>query len=248
MVVLYCSVEDENNILGDVVVNANEKNLNVHCNVTLKEDMKYVLYLYWYHRKKEQSPLRPYNLQIDFLIEVNNDKDADIVLLAVPGFLGFDALKTIIERGKDIVDISFSPENVLILHDLAVKNDVCAVVDAGVAPGIPNFVLGYWNSQLEVEAFEYVVGGLPKNPIPPYYYKAPFSPIDVIEEYTRPARMMIDSKVKIKPALSDIEELKIDDVGLPNLLLGSRKFPVLIQKNAIQKQSLMLLSLLIANI
>jgi len=140
-------------------------------------------------------------------------KDADIVLLAVPGFLGFNALKTIIECGKDVVDISFSPENVLTLHDLAVKNDVCAVVDAGVAPGIPNFILGYWNSQLKVEAFEYVVGGLPKNPIPPYNYKAPFSPIDVIEEYTRPARMMIDSKIVTKPAMSEVEIIDILDVG-----------------------------------
>ena len=166
-------------------------------------------------------------------------KDADSVLLAVPGFLGFDALKTIIESGKDVVDISFSPENVLILHDLAVKNDVCAVVDAGVAPGIPNFVLGYWNSQLEVDAFEYVVGGLPKNPIPPYYYKAPFSPTDVIEEYTRPARMMIDSKIVIKPALSEIEILDILDVekleafntdGLRSLLTTMTHIPNMKEK------------------
>jgi len=58
-----------------------------------------------------------------------------------------------------------------------------------------------------------MVGGLPKNPSPPYNYKAPFSPIDVIEEYTRPARIMINSKVEVKPALSEIEEFEIDDVG-----------------------------------
>ena len=139
--------------------------------------------------------------------------DADIVLLAVPGFLGFEALRLIIECGKNVVDISFSPENVLLLNDLAIKNDVCAIVDAGVAPGIPNFLLGYWNEKIKVNSFDYMVGGLPKNPSPPYNYKAPFSPIDVIEEYTRPARIMINSKVEIKPALSDIEELNIDDVG-----------------------------------
>jgi len=140
-------------------------------------------------------------------------KKADIVLLAVPGFLGFDALKKIIECQKDVVDISFSPENTLLLNDLAIKNDVCVVVDAGVAPGIPNFILGYWDSQIKIDAFDYVVGGLPKQPYPPYNYKAPFSPIDVIEEYTRPARMMIDSKIVTKPALSDIELLDINDIG-----------------------------------
>ena len=68
--------------------------------------------------------------------------DADIVLLAVPGFLGFEALRLIIEARKNVVDISFSPENALSLNDLAIKNNVCAVVDAGLAPGIPNFLLG----------------------------------------------------------------------------------------------------------
>jgi len=139
--------------------------------------------------------------------------DADIVLLAVPGFLGYEALKLIIECGKNVVDISFAPEDVLTLNELAVKNNVCAVVDAGVAPGIPNFLLGYWNSKMLINEFEYFVGGLPKNPKPPYNYKAPFSPIDVIEEYTRPARMMIDSKIETKPALSEIEKINIMDVG-----------------------------------
>ena len=45
--------------------------------------------------------------------------EADIVLLAVPGFLGYESLKTIINCGKDVVDISFSPENILILDQLA---------------------------------------------------------------------------------------------------------------------------------
>ena len=138
---------------------------------------------------------------------------ADIVLLAVPGFLGYEALKTIIETGKHVVDISFSQENVLDLNTLAKKNNVISIVDAGVAPGIPNYLLGYWNSKIEIKSFEYYVGGLPKNPTPPFYYKAPFSPIDVIEEYIRPARMMIDGKLITKPALSDLETIEFEEVG-----------------------------------
>ena len=139
--------------------------------------------------------------------------EADIVLLAVPGFLGYQSLKTIINCGKDVVDISFSPENVLTLDQLAKEKNVTAVVDAGVAPGIPNFLLGYWNSKMKINSFDYCVGGLPKNPSPPYNYKAPFSPIDVIEEYTRPARMRINSQVVTKPALSDLEILNFSEVG-----------------------------------
>lgn len=139
--------------------------------------------------------------------------EADIVLLAVPGFLGYESLKTIINCGKDVVDISFSPENILTLNKLAKEKNVTAVVDAGVAPGIPNFLLGYWDTKMKINSFDYCVGGLPKNPSPPYNYKAPFSPIDVIEEYIRPARMMIDSKVVTKAALSDLEIFSFSEVG-----------------------------------
>jgi saccharopine dehydrogenase-like NADP-dependent oxidoreductase len=138
---------------------------------------------------------------------------ADIVLLAVPGFLGYKALETIINSGKNVVDISFSPENILDLNPLAVEKGVTVIVDAGVAPGIPNYLLGYWDAQLNIESFEYYVGGLPKNPQPPFNYKAPFSPIDVIEEYTRPARMLVDHEIITQPALSDIERMEFEDAG-----------------------------------
>ena len=138
---------------------------------------------------------------------------ADIVLLAVPGFLGYKALQAILETGKNVVDISFSPENVLELSSLAKINNVTAIVDAGVAPGIPNFLLGYYHSKMTIDSFEYYVGGLPKYPIPPFNYKAPFSPVDVIEEYTRPARMMINGEIVTRPALSEIEIKNFLNVG-----------------------------------
>tara|TARA_B100001142_G_scaffold167728_1_gene167557 strand:- start:13030 stop:14124 length:1095 start_codon:yes stop_codon:yes gene_type:complete len=138
---------------------------------------------------------------------------ADIVLLAVPGHLGFAALKTIIKSGKNVVDISFSNENFLELDILAKDMGVTAAVDAGLAPGIPNFLLGYHDSEMKINSFEYYVGGLPKNPEPPFFYKAPFSPVDVIEEYTRPARMMVNGKIVTKPALSEIEIMNFDNIG-----------------------------------
>ena len=101
-------------------------------------------------------------------------KDADIVLLAVPGFLGFKALKNIILNRKNVVDISFSPEDTLSLNQLAKENNVTAIVDAGVAPGIPNYILGYHDKSISIDYFEYFVGGLPKKPKPPFNYKALF--------------------------------------------------------------------------
>ena len=140
--------------------------------------------------------------------------DADLVLCAVPGFMGFTTLKSIIMAGKNVVDISFFPEDALELNDLAVKHDVTAIVDIGVAPGMSNILPGYVDSILDqTSSILIYVGGLPKVRELPYEYKAVFSPIDVIEEYTRPARYIENSVLITKPALSEPELLHFDKVG-----------------------------------
>lgn len=140
-------------------------------------------------------------------------KKANLVICAVPGFLGFNTLKHIIEAGKDVVDISFFPEDALQLDVLAKEKNVTAIVDCGVAPGMDNIILGYVNEKLKLTDFECLVGGLPKLKKWPFNYKAPFSPIDVIEEYTRPARYIENNKLIVREALTDCELVEIEKVG-----------------------------------
>ena len=137
----------------------------------------------------------------------------DLVICAVPGFLGFETLKSIIEAEKNVIDISFFPENSLELDALAKKKNVTAIVDCGVAPGMGNIILGYYNEKLNLTDFECLVGGLPKVKKWPFTYKAPFSPIDVIEEYTRPARYVENTVMVTKEALTDCEYVEFDKVG-----------------------------------
>ena len=137
----------------------------------------------------------------------------DFVVCAVPGFLGFETIKTVIETGKNVVDISFFPENALELDALAKTKGVTAIVDCGVAPGMHNIILGYYNEKLKLTDFETLVGGLPKVKKWPFNYKAPFSPIDVIEEYTRPARFVENGNIVIREALTDCELVEFDKVG-----------------------------------
>ena len=139
--------------------------------------------------------------------------NADIVVGAVPGFMGFETLRTVIDAGKDIVDISFFPEDPFLLDELARSRNVTAVMDAGVAPGMSNLILGYHNQRMQVSDFICYVGGLPSERRWPFEYKAPFSPIDVIEEYTRTARYVEASKLVEKPALSEPELLDFPGVG-----------------------------------
>jgi len=141
-------------------------------------------------------------------------ENADIVLNAVPGFMGYKTLESIIMSGKNVVDIAFFPENPFTLDDLAKKKNVTAIVDCGVAPGMSNVLIGYVDNFLdETQNATIYVGGLPLVREYPYEYKAVFSPVDVIEEYTRPARYVENGHVVIRPALSDPEYLNFPGVG-----------------------------------
>lgn len=137
----------------------------------------------------------------------------DLVVGAVPGFMGLQTARTVIEAGKNMVDISFFPEDPFQLDELAKKKNVTIVTDCGVAPGMGNIILGYHNRRMKINTYECLVGGLPLVREWPYEYKAVFSPIDVIEEYIRPARYVQNSGLVVKEALSDAELVQFDGVG-----------------------------------
>jgi saccharopine dehydrogenase-like NADP-dependent oxidoreductase len=139
--------------------------------------------------------------------------DAELVVCAVPGFMGFKTLEQIIRAEKDVVDISFFGEDPFLLDNLAKEKNVTAVVDCGVAPGLSNVIVGYVETQLDrVERYLCYVGGLPQVRRWPYEYKAVFSPTDVLEEYTRPARFVEYGQEVVRPALSDVELLNLPGV------------------------------------
>jgi saccharopine dehydrogenase-like NADP-dependent oxidoreductase len=141
-------------------------------------------------------------------------RNSDLVIGAVPGSLGFAMLQTVIRAKKDIVDISFFPEDPLTLHQLAVDHGVTAVVDAGVAPGLSNLVLGRYQREYDpLDYFACYVGGLPKLRKWPFEYQSVFSPADVIEIYTRPVRMKIGGQLVTREALTERELIDLPRIG-----------------------------------
>ncbi|MEK7757760.1 MAG: saccharopine dehydrogenase C-terminal domain-containing protein, partial [Planctomycetota bacterium] len=140
--------------------------------------------------------------------------DQDVVLGALPSRIGLQTLEAVIRGGKCYCDISFMPEDAMQLDSLAKKHGTTAVVDCGVSPGLSNMMVGHAVSRMErADRADIYVGGLPKVRHWPYQYKAPFAPSDVIEEYTRPARIVENGKIVVKPALSDPELMDFPQVG-----------------------------------
>ncbi|MDI6851417.1 MAG: saccharopine dehydrogenase C-terminal domain-containing protein [bacterium] len=141
--------------------------------------------------------------------EINLESYLNRVVLVVnclPARFGFKVFEHVVNKGVNIVDITYMEENPLTLDKVAKKNGVSAFVDAGFAPGISNFLVGYglmrWGP---VEKITIKVGGIPAHPLPPFNYRITWSFEDLIEEYTRPARIKRQGKVVTLPALSGLE-------------------------------------------
>ncbi len=163
----------------------------------------------------------------------------DLAVGAVPGPMGFATLGRVIEAGVDVVDISFFEEDPWPLDAVARERGVTAVVDCGVAPGCSNLILGRALASWDrVDAFRCYVGGLPVARHWPFQYQAGFSPIDVIAEYTRPARLVVGGEVVVRPALTEVEALDVAGVGTLEAfltdglrtLLETAKVPEMVEK------------------
>lgn len=139
---------------------------------------------------------------------------ADVVVGAVPGSLGHAVLRQALEAGRPVADIAFAPEDPLALDPLAKKAGVPAIVDCGVSPGLSNLAAGRAESLLdETSSILIYVGGLPVPRTRPFEYRIVFSATDVIEEYTRPARIRENGRVVVRPALSEPEEISVAGIG-----------------------------------
>ena len=140
--------------------------------------------------------------------------DADLVVGALASRLGLRTLEIVLDEGRDYVDISFMPEDNLHLHDLAKRRRVTAVVDMGVAPGMSNLLCGWATRRLKrCRRLEILVGGLPRNRHWPWEYKAGFAPSDVLEEYTRPVRVVEGGRIVWKEALTEPTLVDFEGIG-----------------------------------
>ena len=138
----------------------------------------------------------------------------DLVINAVPGFMGFETAKAIIRAGKDCTCIAFYEEDPFQLDDLCKEHGVTMIMDCGVYPGMGSALIMHVTRQMDrVERILTFVGGLPQVREWPSEYKAVFSPIDVIEEYIRPARYVENGVEVVKPALSDPEYINFPGIG-----------------------------------
>jgi saccharopine dehydrogenase-like NADP-dependent oxidoreductase len=141
-------------------------------------------------------------------------RSVDLICGALPGRLGFQLMTIAVEARRDIVDISYTPENPFKLHGKARDQGNIIVPQCGVAPGFTNMCVGDASRRLgTITKVRVFVGGLPQKPTPPLNYRIVFSLEDVINEYSRPARIIENGKEKMVDALSGRGFLNFPGVG-----------------------------------
>ena len=158
---------------------------------------------------------------IDLMLELIHSQDdftfepeCDIVINMLPGDIGHSSTTSLAELPWRTVDLSFSeftPDRV----DQNAKDYGASILwDTGIAPGLSNMLLSLAYEEMgALKKGEVRVGGNPTGPTDGWNYMAPFSPIDVVAEYTRPARVIRDSELVILPALSERHEIEVPEKG-----------------------------------
>ena len=166
---------------------------------------------------KSKAALSGLDVRRKFTDDVFSRKEiltrSDLVISTLPGSIAYAAVKKLIGMGRSVVDTSFMEEDPFTLDKAAKRQKALYIPDAGYAPGITNVLAGRLYKKEEVESIEIIVGGLPVKTKGPFRHAVTFNVEGLIDEYTRPARIVRDGKIQSVDPLSDISPLSFDDMG-----------------------------------
>ena len=147
------------------------------------------------------------------LLEYPGLKEAELVVTALPSEVAPPIVRKLLDRGKRVVDISFTDYDPFSLDPVAKGSGAVYVPHAGFAPGLSNILAGYLYYMEGSRNMEIIVGGLQEKPQLPMFYNPTFNPSSVIDEYIRPARYLESGKIRSIEPLDKVERCSIDGVG-----------------------------------
>lgn len=134
-------------------------------------------------------------------------EESDIVITTLPGSISYAVVKKLLRMGKTVVDTSFMEEDPFTLDETARSHKALYVPDAGYAPGATNVLAGRMYKKERVNRIEILVAGLPVRCTDPFRHAVTFNVEGLIDEYTRPARIVKAGRVKTVDPLSEISSV-----------------------------------------
>ena len=151
---------------------------------------------------------------------VNDLPEAKVIINLLPGGIGETIRPMLISMGIDIIDLAFTETEPSVHHQHAVNNNCTLIWDVGIAPGLSNMLIKKeYDTDSKMRDVSIKVGGNPVKPDNEWSYMAPFSPSDVIEEYTRPARIIENGEINTVEPLTDLHSITVSNFGVMEAFL-----------------------------
>lgn len=142
-------------------------------------------------------------------------RGCDLAVGALPSRYGVAIMRAAIEARRNLVDVSFTPENPLALDAEARAAGIFILPDCGVAPGLSHLLVGRAAAARGTpREVTIMVGGVAQDPMRPMGYVVTWSLDDLLEEYTRPARIVRGGRPLEVPVFSGLEHVAVEGVGV----------------------------------
>jgi lysine 6-dehydrogenase len=142
----------------------------------------------------------------------------DAVACAAPYYFNYDLAAVAVDAGVHFADLGGNTEIVFsqfTLADQAKAKGISVLADCGLAPGMVNTLAEHGIRQLDsVSRVRLYVGGLPQQPEPPLNYQIVYSLEGALDYYTTPSWIVRDGQRTTVTALTEIEPVTIDGVGM----------------------------------
>ncbi len=166
--------------------------------------------LHWEQLDVKRSPQRLRRLA----------SQADACVVALPGAIADTTVAALSRVGARVADMSFVPEPDLPSVDRSARRSGAVVVrDVGVAPGLSHILAADCVRQLgTLDNLTIYVGGIPRDrPRNAFRHAVYFNALDLISEYTRPARCRRGGRDIAVDPLSRPSQVKVRDATLGGL-------------------------------
>jgi lysine 6-dehydrogenase len=134
----------------------------------------------------------------------------DVVASALPHGVVHPTDVAAVRSGVKLVNIAFEDEQMK-LDEEARRTGALLIPGCGLAPGLGGILLAHGVDELKGAVEGHIlVGGIPRNPTPPFDYRLVFSIVGLLREYIEPARVFRDGKVVSVDPFSHVESVEFD--------------------------------------
>ncbi len=139
----------------------------------------------------------------------------DGILSGVPYFLNLGLCQAALDAGCHFADLGGN--NAVVRKEYALarkaaKKGLAIAPDCGLSPGMASILAGELLRRVggRAEALKIYVGGLPKNPKPPFFYQMVFSVEGLINEFVEPAKVLRNGAIREIEPLTEVEDFHMD--------------------------------------